>query len=113
MTTANDLCHSTVAKHSFPYSFTSDKNLELNNEDITESDITMVDENVALEAAINFRVTRADLDNIDVDVAVAKAAEFLVTEGDLTRIDQCPTGEERAEIAMTVDLADRTTHRSL
>ena len=105
MTTANDLCH-TVAKHSFPYSFNSDKNQEFSDEDITEYDISMVDQSVALENAINFQVTKEDLETIDVDVAVAEAARFLVTKGDLTRIDQSPTQEQRAEIAMSVDLAD-------
>jgi len=67
----------------------------------------MVDQSVALENAINFQVTQEDSDTIDVDVAVAEAARFPVTKGDLTRIDQSPTEEQRAEIVMSVELADK------
>jgi len=84
----------------------SDKKQEFSDEDITESDISMVDQSVALKTAINFQVTQEDSDTIDVDVAVAEAARFPVTKGDLTRIDQIPTEEQRAKIAMSVELAD-------
>ena len=76
MTTANDLCH-TVAKHSFPYSFNSDKNQELNDEDITESDISMFDQSVVLETAINFSVTKEDLEKIDLLWQSRKLQGFL------------------------------------
>ena len=54
MATANDLCH-TVAKHSFSYSINSDENQELNDEDITESDISRFDQSVTLKNAIVFQ----------------------------------------------------------
>ena len=104
MTTANDLCV-TVAKHSFPFSFNSDNNQEFNDEDITESDMKMIDKNVALAAAVDFELTDKDLRNIDVDVAIAEAAEFEVTEGECG--DQSITEEEIAEMAMAVDLEDK------
>ena len=118
MTTANDLCH-TVAKYSFPYSFNSDKNQELNDEDITESDIFMFDQSVVLETAINFPVTKEDLERINLHVAVAEATRFPITKGDLTRIDQSvlllrvttvpDTEEHRTKMAMNVDLASNSS----
>ena len=63
----------------------------------------MIDQNVALAAAIDFELTDEDLRNIDVDVAIAEAAEFEVTEGECG--DQSITEEEIAEMAMA-DLED-------
>ena len=88
----------------FLFSFNSDNNQEFNDEDITESDMKMIDQNVALAAAIDFELTDEDLRNINVDVAIAEAAEFEVTEGECG--DQSITEEEIAEMAMAVDLED-------
>ena len=104
MTTANDLCH-TVAKHSFPYSFNSDKHQEFNDEGITETDIFKIDVSVELENAINLEVLEEDLERTKINVAVVEAARFCVTEGDLTRIDQSAE-EHRAKMAMNVDVVN-------
>ena len=88
----------------FLFSFNSDNNQEFNDEDITESDMKMIDQNVALAAAIDFELTDEDFRNIDVDVAITEAAEFEVTKGECG--DQSITEEEEiADMAMA-DLED-------